>query len=178
MRIQENHEIRFQWTFTTINKWQQLAPTGFNNFTLLYWLVYMHAVKWRRYCRVFFFLGVQSLVTNCARNLAKSTTTYYVTVYGLENYIMAFIRLHFKKEILLSLLKSLQTKCHEITQDYNTQTWWWRRKWHLPSMNCTRACNDWWRGLTLSTPWIKHEHYVDMYDLIPALYLWKHKSII
>lgn len=57
---------------------------------------------------------------NCARNLAKSTTKYYVTVYGLENYIMALIRLHFKKEILLSLLKSLQTKCHEITQDYNT----------------------------------------------------------
>lgn len=54
LRIQENHEIRFQWTFTKINKWQQLAPTGFNNFTLLYWLVYMHAVKWRRHCRGIF----------------------------------------------------------------------------------------------------------------------------
>lgn len=72
---------------------------------------------------VFFFLGVQNFVTYCARNLAKSTTKYYVTVYGLENYTRAFIRLHFKKGILLSLLKSLQTKCHEITQDYNTQTW-------------------------------------------------------
>lgn len=67
----------------------------------------MHAVKWRRYCRVFFFLGVQNFVTNCARNLAKSTTKYYVTVYGLENYIMAFTRLHFKKRNLSKLIEVL-----------------------------------------------------------------------
>lgn len=56
--------------------------------------------------RVLFFLEAQNLVTNCTRNLAKSTTKYHVTGIGLENYIMAFIRLHLKKEILLSLLMS------------------------------------------------------------------------
>lgn len=55
----------------------------------------------------FFFLGVQTFVTYCARNLAKSTTKYYVTVYGLENYIMAFIRLHFKKRNPSKLIEVL-----------------------------------------------------------------------
>lgn len=55
---------------------------------------------------VFSFIEVKNLVTNCTRNLAKSTTKYHVTGNGLNNYIMALIRLHLEKEILLSLLKS------------------------------------------------------------------------
>lgn len=54
---------------------------------------------------VFSFIEVKNLVTNCARNLAKSTK-YHLTGNGLNNYIMALIRLHLEKEILLSLLKS------------------------------------------------------------------------
>lgn len=67
---------------------------------------------------VFSFIEVKNLVTNCARNLAKSTTKYHVTGNGLNNYIMhGFNQAPFGRRNSSKLIEVLQTKCHKITQD-------------------------------------------------------------